>query len=352
MPDVQEVFRMATKKIDQEPGALDRQVSRQRRRARNRQIGAIAFVAALGVVLVAFALATLPDRGPRPADSTTPVPINTTPPIGAQIVSLSGTVLRQLPGSFSDAANLQLSPNGATLAFYRNNAVETMQLDGTNVQVLTGQDPDPVGPHEGLSWSPDGSKIVYSWGGDIYVSNADGSARTRLTHAARGTGNYQPAWSSDGSTIAYWSGSNIGLDGGPPDAEIYTIAARGGAPRRLTNDNVPSIEPAWQQPSGIRIIYRKSYDQELWIMRDDGRDTGKIRPNLVNPWSPAWSPDWSSIAFLSCCADHQSIDGAPLLEVEVLDGKGKLHRLHVYVATDGNGPQWVSNDTLLINRYN
>ena len=193
---------------------------------------------------------------------------------------------------------------------------------------------------------------MYSWGDDIYVSNADGSARTRLTHAARGTGNYQPAWSSDGSTIAYWSGSNIGSDGGPPDAEIYTIAARGGAPTRLTNDNVPSIEPAWQQPSGNRIIYRKSYDQELWIMRDDGRDTGKIRPNLVNPWSPAWSPDWSSIAFLSCCADHQSIDGAPLLEVQVLDGKGKLHRLHVYVATDGNGPQWVSNDTLLINRYN
>ena len=58
-------------------------------------------------------------------------------------------------------------------------------------------------------------------------------------------------------------------------------------------------------------------------MRDDGRDTCKIRPNLVNPWSPAWSPEWSSIAFLSCCADHQSIDGAPLLEVQVLDGKAK-----------------------------
>ena len=149
MPDVQEVFRMATEKIDQEPGALDRQVSRQRRRARNRKIDAIALVAALGVVLVAFALATLPDRGPRPADTTTPVPINTTPPIGAQIVSLDGTVLRQLPGSFSDAANLQLSPNGTTLAFYRNNAVETMQLDGTNVQVLTGQAPRSGRPPRG-----------------------------------------------------------------------------------------------------------------------------------------------------------------------------------------------------------
>ena len=153
MPDVQEVFRMATEKIDQEPGALDRQVSRQRRRARNRKIDAIALVAALGVVLVAFALATLPDRGPRPADTTTPVPINTTPPIGAQIVSLDGTVLRQLPGSFSDAANLQLSPNGTTLAFYRNNAVDD---DATRRDQRPG--PHRTGPRSGRP--PRGSFLV------------------------------------------------------------------------------------------------------------------------------------------------------------------------------------------------
>ena len=38
MPDVQEVFRMATQKVRQDPGALDRQVKKQRKAARNRRM--------------------------------------------------------------------------------------------------------------------------------------------------------------------------------------------------------------------------------------------------------------------------------------------------------------------------
>jgi hypothetical protein len=50
MPDVQEVFRMATQKVKPEPGALERQFQGQRRRARNRRIGG--FVAG-GIIVVA-----------------------------------------------------------------------------------------------------------------------------------------------------------------------------------------------------------------------------------------------------------------------------------------------------------
>ena len=47
MPEVQEVFRMATQKVDQDHGALERQVARQRKAARNRRVGVFATVLVL-----------------------------------------------------------------------------------------------------------------------------------------------------------------------------------------------------------------------------------------------------------------------------------------------------------------
>ena len=62
MPDVQEVFRMATQKVRQDPGALDRQVAKQRKAARNRRVGAFAMVLALVAAAVAAYALTRGER--------------------------------------------------------------------------------------------------------------------------------------------------------------------------------------------------------------------------------------------------------------------------------------------------
>lgn len=49
MPDVREVYEMVTKQKPPEPGALERQQTRQVRAARNRKVGAFAVAAAIGV---------------------------------------------------------------------------------------------------------------------------------------------------------------------------------------------------------------------------------------------------------------------------------------------------------------
>lgn len=70
MPEVQEVFRMATQKVRPDPGFVDRQHDRRRRRDRNRKIGALAVVAAIGAVAVGLSLvSTRTNLGDAPPDT-------------------------------------------------------------------------------------------------------------------------------------------------------------------------------------------------------------------------------------------------------------------------------------------
>src|SRR5262245_31643714 len=79
MPEVQEVFRMSTQKVKPDPGALQRQHTRQRRRSVGKKMGAFAVAAAFGVTALVVALAIKTgDRG-EPADTITPGPFPTDP---------------------------------------------------------------------------------------------------------------------------------------------------------------------------------------------------------------------------------------------------------------------------------
>ncbi len=79
------------------------------------------------------------------------------------------------------------------------------------------------------SYSPDGSKILYSADHDgdleIYVVNADGTGKRALTDNDKR--DFFPSWSPDGSTIVFSSDR----DGG--GMELYVMDADGGNQRRL-----------------------------------------------------------------------------------------------------------------------
>jgi Tol biopolymer transport system component/C-terminal processing protease CtpA/Prc len=86
--------------------------------------------------------------------------------------------------------------------------------------------------------SPDGSTIVFSYHGDLWVVPASGGTATPLTlHEAHDS---MPVWSRDGSTIAFASDRYGNFD-------VWTIAAAGGEPTRLTyhsaNDTPTSFDP-------------------------------------------------------------------------------------------------------------
>jgi hypothetical protein len=67
MPEVQEVFRMTTEKIRPDTGFVDRQLAFQRKRSRNRKIGAVALAAVIALVGVVVVIRAMEHRGGIPA---------------------------------------------------------------------------------------------------------------------------------------------------------------------------------------------------------------------------------------------------------------------------------------------
>jgi Tol biopolymer transport system component len=363
MLELREVFEMVTKQTEPDLDSWKKQGDRQRRTARNRRLGAIAVAAAVIVGVGVFILASRPGNGTTPIDQApTPVPFVTTPPIGVQLVAPDGTPVQQIPvalrpisvatdGSHTGTEAFQLSPDGTTLAYMDSGYVHTVRVDGTDDRVLTGAGNTNTGDAmDHVAWSPNGSQLAYSFGGNIYVMNADGSDQHLVTHAPGGLGDFYPTWSPDGTTIAFWEGTPSGEDGGPSDSEIYTVPATGGDATQLTNNDVSNIEPAWS-PDGTRIAYWNGGG--LYVMRSDGTHERSVYGTPGGAWAPSWSPDGGSIAFITFVRNLPDEQGSPLMQLRTIElEKGNVSKLPVHSLTDFNGPQWVSDGKILINRYN
>jgi Tol biopolymer transport system component len=376
MPDVQEVFNLATQKVRPDPNALERQRKRQRGAARARKVSAFAAVAAVLVVAAAafVALRTVDDRVPTPGDATPT--FTTTPGTNVQtteVIGLDGATRQVLTGYPEDAWGLSLSADGTKVAFAMEpadlaiNQVATMSVDGTGLKILTTD-----GVDAGVtSLSPDGARIAFEGttelNTDIYVMNADGSGLQRLTIDA-GVDQF-PTWSPDGSTIAY-DNSGSKTDVTDPQfsstAEIWSVPADGGTPTRLTHDSIVDNAPSYS-PDGKDIAY--FHNGAVWAMGADGSNPHQIvrRPapapgHAHGSFTPRWSPDGTMIAFTiyqdpnprpTIVRNGVIQDNTPFLTlgIAVLGTNNQIHLDQVGMSTDFNLPQWLpGSDGLVIRR--
>ena len=99
------------------------------------------------------------------------------------------------------------------------------------VSVLHAQEPAHWLRHSSIS--PDGSRIAFTYKGDLYTVPSQGGDATQLTyHEAH---DYMATWSSDGKQLAFASNRYGNFD-------VFVMEATGGPARRLTyhsNDEVP-----------------------------------------------------------------------------------------------------------------
>ena len=135
--------------------------------------------------------------------------------------------------------------------------IYTVRTDGTDLLQLTHG-----GGYEGFAtWSPDGSRILFTSGAefetyaqDVYVMNADGSNEQRLT-SWPGFDSF-PVWSADGSWIAFASDRDatpaqqhaIEAHGAFTNISMYVMRADGSNVERLftAGDDEAFLPSSWR----------------------------------------------------------------------------------------------------------
>jgi len=187
------------------------------------------------------------------------------------------------------------------------------------------QEPE-IAPATGLT-----GRIVYSSvEGDLWVVDADGSHRRRLTDSDAGTDS-SPTWSPDGTRVAFRT--TRGSPSGPDPSNIFVINTDGSGERQLTPARgaaAGGLFPAWS-PDGNSIAY--SNGSGINLVRPDGRGR---RPLGVAGECSVWSPDGSELMF--CSNGVNRGEGVDNWDVFVMDADGtNLRRLTSNVAQDYPG---------------
>ncbi|MEO0549781.1 MAG: PDZ domain-containing protein [Pseudomonadota bacterium] len=136
------------------------------------------------------------------------------------------------------------------------------------------------------------SHLAFTYAGDIYIANRDGSEPRRLTsHAAE---ERSPIFSPDGQTLAFTGAYHDQTD-------VYTISIDGGQPERLTwhpgNDEAISWLP---DGNSIAFISRRETNHgrssQLYAVETDGGLPNKMMEARI--FHGELSPDGTQIAYM------------------------------------------------------
>ncbi len=253
---------------------------------------------------------------------------------------------------------------------------QTMQIvttnpDGSGRAVLV-DDADGYGP---LSFSPDGSRVVYEAGGDLVIMSVDGGGRTRLGPA---TGQpWEVTWAPDGNRLALpvwgkdddqatvvdsdgyhrhhlftdstnrrfaaWSpdGTKIAVatqptqDEGDDKEYVEVVNVDGsGRPVQIDSKRYSHGEVAWS-PDSRWLAFASEPHLDGWVITTGQADGTKSHAVIdcqygFMPGRPVWSPDGSTLAF--------SRGGG--VEVVAPDGSG-----HQRLTRSGDAPSWSPDGT-------
>lgn len=167
-----------------------------------------------------------------------------------------------------------ISPDGTKIAFSYQGDIFVVNSAGGEARQITSNaayDSDPL-------WTKDGKSIVFSsyreQSKDIYITDADGGVPVRLTDYP---GSETPlAALKDGSIIFSAAiQADETYSGFPGDAQIYAVSRNGGRPRRITSLPMASLsvndagEVLYEDIKGYEDNFRKhhksSVTRDVWL---------------------------------------------------------------------------------------
>jgi hypothetical protein len=206
-----------------------------------------------------------------------------------------------LLGAVLASATLLAAASGGTfsgtnglIAFTCNTTQICTATDGTvygNPLVSSGKDP---------AWSPNGARLAYEKGSDVYLANADGSGEALLRANAS-----DPTWGGN-TTVAYVVGG---------DVWVRDLGAGTESQLALTATN--SIEPSYSS-TGAQIAFASESAGvfHIWSANSDGSSETQLTSGSGR--EPSWSPDGTKVAFTNGAGHIATVTAAaPYTEVDL-----------------------------------
>jgi Tol biopolymer transport system component len=190
-------------------------------------------------------------------------------------------------------------------AFGHRPQIFTIRPDGTGLRQLTHV---PKGHAAGSpEFSPDGTRVVFTIDGQIWVMNADGSGQRQLTNQA-GFQNQQPSWSPDGRKVVF---SHCAVPFGFTEfCDLDVMNADGAGLKKLLGGNWINQVPEYS-PDGHKIAFasdRGGYISAVWVMNANGGAVKRLTDPNLEAGNPDWSPDGTRILFgTNCCRPRSQI---------------------------------------------
>jgi len=165
-------------------------------------------------------------------------------------------------------------------------------------------------------------KVAFSYQGDIWAGNEDGSGLTRLTnHKARET---NPRFSPDGKWIAF-TANRYG------SADVYLIPASGGEAKQLTFHSAADQVVGWSR-DGKRVLFSSTRGDgafpSIGTLYEVAVEGGMEKP-IKTDWGSwgSWSPDGTKLAFTRHPAStRKHYRGSFAADLWVMDVSAKSYR--------------------------
>ena len=181
-------------------------------------------------------------------------------------------VVRPLPTPAGVKQDLALSPNGQTVAYVTGTDSEDWLIQ---LQDVGAREPRRLLPGFRAAWSPDGTRIAFCRSAlvEIVELASGGVARTDV-----GCGGL--SWSPDGRRL-------VTTERDWPTTRARVVDLSSGASQLITGPGTAS--PDWSADGRIAFVALEDGQYDIWTAGEDGGGARRVTEDAAREWSPVWS---------------------------------------------------------------